>query len=281
MWLLAVLLMSTWAAVVSGFSRTLTVAQTGSGPAFEVVSIKPNRSGDERTSSIVLPGARYQATNVTLRMLIKTAYQIHDDQIVDAPGWIDIDRFDVVAKGTGNPITTEFVTQARLMLRPVLADRFKLSFVRQAREIPVYTLTLADSDGRTGPHLSRTDESACNGPLRAVPVAASAPEQNPPSPCDAAFSRAGHISARGRDIGTLTTQVFQWADRVVVDRTGLTGRFDWDMQWTQEALSAGGGAAPTVSLFTALREQLGLRLQAQRAPVDVLVIERAERPAPD
>ena len=277
---MAVVLAIAGATVVSGLSRTAMVAQKASTPTFEVVSVKPNRSGDERTASIVLPGARYQATNVTLRMLIQTAYQLHDDQIVEGPGWIDIERFDVAARGTGDPTPVEFVTQARLMLRPVLADRFKLTFVRQPREIPVYALTLADS-GRTGPHLRRTDENACSGPFQVVPVSPDALEQNLPAPCDSAFSRPGHIGARGRDIGMVTTQVFQWADRVVVDRTGLQGRFDWDMQWTPEVLTAGAAAAPPVSLFTALREQLGLRLQAQRAPIDVLVIERAERPSPD
>src|SRR5688572_7232453 len=77
-------------------------------PAFEVASIKPNTSGDERSSSIVQPGARYTATNVTLRMLIKTAYQVHDDQVVGGPGWIETERFDVAARGRGSPTTTEF-----------------------------------------------------------------------------------------------------------------------------------------------------------------------------
>ena len=271
----------TWVMLLLASTVTALLAQSVGTPTFEVVSIRPNRSGEERTASMVTPGARYQATNVTVRMLIKTAYQVHDDQIVGGPGWIDLERFDVLARGTGDPSPTEFVTQARLMLRPVLADRFKLSFVRQSREIPVYALTLAESGGTLGPQLRRTDERACSGPPQVVPVASSAAEQNPPMPCDSAFSRPGHIGARGRDIGMLTTQVFQWADRVVVDRTGLSGRYDWDTQWTQEALSVGASAVPVVSLFTAVREQLGLRLQATRAPVEVLVIERVERPSPD
>jgi uncharacterized protein (TIGR03435 family) len=270
---LSPLLLVTW-------SAGAIAAQDSPEPAFEVVSIRPNASGDERSSSIVQPGARYNATNVTLRMLIKTAYQVHDDQIVDGAGWVDTARFDVAAKGAGNPSTTEFVGRARLMLRPALAERFRLLLRRERREIPVYALVARD-DGRAGPQLIRTDLPACEGPWRPVPVAPGAAETNPPTPCDSAFSRPGHAGARGRDISTLVTQVFAWADRVVVDRTGLAGKFDWDLQWSPEGLATAAAPAAGVSLFTALREQLGLKLEPTREPVEVLVIERAERPMPD
>ena len=257
------------------------MAQGPVEPAFEVVSVRPNDSGDEGSSSIVLPGARYNARNVTLRMMIKTAYQVHDDQIVGGEGWVDTERFDLTAKGAGNPTPTEFVTQARLMLRPALADRFRLVLRRERREIPVYALVFARDDRRPGPQLAPTDLAACDGAPKAVPVAPGAPEENIPTPCNSAFSRAGHVSARGRDISTLGTQVLAWADRIVVDRTGLMGKFDWDLQWSQTALETTSAPASAVSLFTALREQLGLRLEPTRAPVEVLVIESAQRPTPD
>ena len=256
--------------------------QTEGVPAFEVASIKPNVSGAEATASYVQPGGRYTASNVTLRMLMKTAYQIHDTQIVDGPGWIDVDRFDVSAKAAEAPSTTAaFIEPARLMLRPMLADRFKLVVRNERREIPVYGLMAARGDGGFGPQFQRTDPTSCDGPERAVLVpAAGGAEPGQPLPCNMSFLRPTHVGARGAEIATLISHLRSGADRVVVDRTGLAGRFDWDLQWTREALAA--SASPTgVSLFTAVREQLGLRLDAQRDLVDVLVIERVEKPTPD
>jgi len=255
------------------------IAQAPAQPAFEVVSIRPNTSGDDRSSSIVMPGAVYRATNVTLRMLIKTAYQVHDDQIVGGPGWMNTERFDVSARGTGSPSTTEFVVQARLMLRPALADRFQVSISREQRELPIYALVHVRDDRRTGPQLNRTDLRTCDGPPQLVPVAEGAAEASERLPCEATFARPAHLSGRGRDFATLITQVSAWADHVTIDGTGLTGKYDWDLQWTPERLDIDPAAASGVSLTTALREQLGLKLEARRGPVDVLVITRAERPS--
>jgi uncharacterized protein (TIGR03435 family) len=187
------------------------------------VSIRPNTSGDERSSSIVMPGAVYRATNVTLRMLIKTAYQVHDDQIVGGPGWMNTERLDVSAKGAGSPTATEFIVQARLMLRPALADRFQVSIRREQQELPIYALVYARDDRRTGPQLNRTDLRTCNGPPQPVPVADGAAEPSERMPCDVAFARPAHISGRGRDFATLVTQVSASADHVTIDGTGLTG----------------------------------------------------------
>jgi uncharacterized protein (TIGR03435 family) len=250
-------------------------------PAFDVVSVKPNNAGNDQTASYVQPGARYTAINVTLRMLVKTAYGVHDDQIVGGPEWIRTERFDVAAKAEGNPPTSAFRDQARLMLRRALADRFKLVLRSERREIPIYALVVAREDGRFGPQLARSDAGACSGPPIAVPVAAGAPEPNPAMPCGSGFSRPQHVSARGMEFSTLVTSVSSWSDRLVVDGTALTGKFDWDLQWTQEPLSADTARTPGLSLFTALREQLGLRLESRRGPVDVFVVDGVERPAPD
>jgi uncharacterized protein (TIGR03435 family) len=255
--------------------------QANQAPTFEVVSVKPSNAVDDRTASFVQPGGRYTATNVTLRMLVKTAYGVHDDQVVGGPDWIGRERFDISAKAeVAYASATAFRDQARLMLRQALADRFKLVLRSERREIPVYALVLARGDGGLGPQLSRSDISECAGPPKAVPTAPGAFEPNLPAPCGAGFSRPAHVGARGVEFSTLVTSVSTWADRVVVDRTGLTGTFDWDLQWTMEPLSPNTAAAG-VSLFTALREQLGLRLESQRAMVDVLVVDRVERPGPD
>jgi uncharacterized protein (TIGR03435 family) len=249
--------------------------------AFEVVSVKPSNSGNDQTASLVQPGGRYTAVNVTLRMLVKTAYGVHDDQVVGGPEWINAERFDIAAKAEGNPPTSVFRDQARLMLRRALADRFKLVLRSERREIPIYALVLARDDGRLGPQLTGSDASLCAGPPKAVATAPGAPEPNPPMPCGAGFARPAHMAARGMEFSTLATSISSWADRVVVDRTGLTGKFDWDLQWAQEPLTPDTTRAPGLSLFTALQEQLGLRLDSQRGLVDVFVVAAAERPRPD
>jgi uncharacterized protein (TIGR03435 family) len=255
-------------------------AQTADTPAFEVVSVKSNVSGDTRTSSIVTPSARYTATNVTLRMLIKTAYQVHDDQIVGGPGWMETDRFDLTAKGAGNPATSAFVTQARLMLRPALADRFGLVLRRETRDIPVFALLQARRDRSLGPQLR--DSQNCAGPATPLPAAPDALEPVPDFPCGSGFSRAGHLGARGMEFSDLVRQLSAWTDRVLIDRTALTGRYDWDLQWTPEPLTPDISVAPNrLPLETALRDQLGFRLEPARDSVEVLVIDRAERPDPD
>ena len=271
----------TLAYVTSAWIAAREMSAQDNAPAFEVVSVKPNASGDANSTSIVLPGARYTATNATLRMLIKTAYQVHDDQIASGPGWMNTDRFDVTARGAGNPAPAEFVNQARLMLRAALADRFQLMLRRETREIAVYTLMPARRDGRFGPQFRRADET-CSGPSTPLPVASDAPEPIPDLPCDGGFSRAGHIGARARDFSTLLRSLSTWTDRVLIDRTELSGRFDWDLQWTPESSSPEVGTdADRLPLVTALREQLGMRLEAQRSAVEVLVVDRAERPRPN
>jgi uncharacterized protein (TIGR03435 family) len=265
----------------SAWISTRQLSAQDSLPAFEVVSVKPNASGDTNSTSIVQPGARYTATNATLRMLIKTAYQVHDDQIAGGPGWMNTDRFDVTARGAGNPATSEFVNQARLMLRTALTDRFQLALRRETRDIPVYALVLASRDGRFGPQFRRSEEK-CSGPSTRLPVASDAPEPVPDMPCDSAFSRAGHLGARARDFSTLVRSLSTWTGRLLIDRTELSGRFDWDLQWTPESSSPDvATVADRLPLVTALREQLGMRLEAQRSAADVFVVDRAERPQPD
>jgi uncharacterized protein (TIGR03435 family) len=274
------------ATTLCGAAILLTSAELSTNaaqqPAFDVVSVKPNVSGDERSASYVQPGGRYTASNATVRMLIKTAYGVHDDQIVGGPEWIDTARFDLTAKAADTtPSATAFRDLARLMLRRALEDRFNLALARDRREIPVYALVISRSDGRLGSQLVRSDSRTCDGPWTSVPIAPGLPEPNPASPCNSGFSRSGHVAARAVEFSTLVTQISGWADRLVVDRTGLSGRFDWDLQWTQAALSTAATDSPGVSLATAIQEQLGLKFESRREPTDVLVVARVERPMPD
>ena len=168
------------------------------------------------------------------------------------------------------------------MLRAALTDRFRLEIHRKRREVSVYALTLARRDGAFGPHLRRSNPDGCGGPATPLSRAADAGEPLLDGPCGSGFARAGHMAARAMDFSVLVTRLGSWTERVLVDRTGLRGTFDWDLQWTPDALTPDvTSTSANLPLVTALREQLGLRLEAQREPADVLVIDRAERPGPD
>lgn len=271
------LTLCTWLVLVS-----VLTAQTTDTPTFEVVSVKRNVSGDQASSSIVQPGGRYSASNMTLRMLMKTAYGVHDDQIVGGPSWVNEERYDVVAKAATDRPTNMFRDEARVMLRAALADRFGLGLHRERREIAVYALVLAARDSSLGPQLRRANADDCGRPARPFSGAAVAPESIADLPYNSGFARAGHLAARAMDFSVLATRLGAWTDRVLVDRTGLSGAFDWDLQWTPDALTPDATiSAAGLPLVTALREQLGLRLEARREPAEVLVIDRVARPVPD
>jgi len=260
----------------------LLSAQSPEMPAFDVASVKPNRSGSTESSSFVQPGGRYTATNVTLRTLVKTAYSLHDDQVIGGPGWIDAERFDIAAKAEGYSTPSAFRDRARLMLRPLLADRFKLVTRHEHREIAVYSLVLARTDGRFGPQFRRSSADACSGLPKAVRPAPGTAEPEMPMPCGAEMYRLGHLAARGMALSNLAFNVSRWTDRVVVDRTGLDGTFDWDVQWVPDPQVPDPAHPPEgPSLFAALRDQAGFKLDGARAPVDVLIVESAARPDPD
>jgi uncharacterized protein (TIGR03435 family) len=263
-----------------GRSAQTTLAQTpgGATPAFDVVSVKPDHSGSLNIFLQAQPGGRIVATNVTLRLLIRNAYRVQDSQIVGGPDWIGTDRFDIEAKAPGNPTQGEL----QLMLRALMADRFKLTVHNETRELPVYGLTLARADGRLGAQLRRseTDCSAAPGVTRGTPPPAPAAAGTPQARCGF-FVGPGTISARGVTMPALAASLSNNVSRVVLDRTSLAGDFDVDLKWTPEG---GGGAADstpdpdTASIFTAVQEQLGLKLESARGPVDVLAIDAAERP---
>jgi bla regulator protein blaR1 len=260
-------------------------------PSFEVASIKPNRSADMKSGIQTQPGGRFTATHVTLRELIRYAYQLHDFQIGGGPGWLGSDRFDVVAKaddGGANPFESDKgggPSRGQVMLRALLADRFKLEAHTESRELPIYALTLSRNDG---PQLRRSsrDCGAAGSDGRAQsgkpPALAEAP------PCEMRVY-PGTILAGGTTLAQLAEALSSEVGRIVRDRTGLTARFEFTLRWTPDQIPQGfdrKAAAiglPAIdadgpSLFTAMREQLGLKVDSSRGPVDVLVIDRAERP---
>lgn len=273
------------AAVGSLLAAASLPAASGQAPAaeqFEVASIKANTSGDGKQLIQMLPGGRFVATNVTLQQLIRNAYQLQEFQVTGGPAWIGRDRFDVVAKADGGS------SRAPLMLRALLVERFGLATHIDAKEMSIYALVLAKSDGSLGPQLKRSgsdcEESDAGGRGRS----GDAPAPGNRSTC-AMRAMPGTILAGGATLTELADGLSTVLDRVVQNRTGLPDQFAFTLRWTPDQIPPGydrkarAMGLPPIdpegpSLFTAVREQLGLKLDSQKGPVDILVVDRAERP---
>jgi uncharacterized protein (TIGR03435 family) len=234
---------------------------TDADPAFEVATIKPSPGALEPGPRYSLRGRNFIALRASLRDLIKLAYGVHASQIVSAPAWVASDQYDVegVPRGEGMPNDR----QLKAMLRKLLADRFQLAFHREQRELPAFVIVL----GSGTPKLTPTQAPG------SLPVAGIGP---------GAFSG---VNATTTDFATALQGVAM--DRPVVDQTGLTGRWDFKLEWTPDLSQFDGRALPVgppnanrpPALFTAIQEQLGLKLESKRASVDVLVIDRIEKPS--
>jgi len=263
----------------------LTLKALAQTPSFEVASVKVNRSSRGDIFINVLPDGRYRAFNATARELIRSAYGFDYQmfQIVDGPSWIDTDRFDIDAK----PQESATAEQVALMTRTLLADRFKLVLRKEKRDSPIYALVAARADKRLGPQLRRaempceTTRLGANGlPLSGV--------ANPPR-CGFRYgpgSNGTRITIVGRTMAQIAAGLQTFVERSVVDETGLSGTFEAEVDFAREqrrfgppvdpaALEAPASAVP---IYTAVQEQLGLRLDSRRGPVEVLAIDRIERP---
>ncbi len=249
-----------------------------STPSFEAASIKVNRSGIREVNFGMPPGGRFTATNAPLREIVRLAYGVSDLLIVDAPDWIRAERFDIVAKADGNPERDQIF----LMVRSLLADRFKLVIHRESRELPQYALLRAKPDGAVGPRL-RPAAADCPALLAAAQKGTPIPRSN--RVLCGSQSRPGTIAIGGMTMDQIATGLWLQLGRVVSNRTGLEGRFDLDLDFAPEpvggAVSADAPASDAPSIFTAVQEQLGLKLESTKGPVEVLVIDRVERPTED
>ena len=258
------------------------LTQTTAGPTFDVASVILNRSGDMRLRFGGDPG-RYQIINAPLRTIIRVAFQVQDYQIVEAPDWIATERFDIVA-------TTSAVAPAEraAMLRTLLADRFALRTHGERRDMPIFEMALTRVDGRLGPSARRTDVD-CAAPARTFGTPGSAVGARVDRPPCGLIVRPGELIAGAMSMTEFARQLAPHVDRFVLDRTGIAGVYDFEVQFTPEqATLPPPDAAPLLplksdggSLFNALREQLGVRLTATRASIEVLVIDRVNRPTPD
>jgi uncharacterized protein (TIGR03435 family) len=228
-------------------------------PLVEVVSVKENRSGETAGEGVPGGPGRFGAVNMTLRLLINQAYGgIPTSRILDGPDWADTVRFDVV--GIGDPTQSELV-----LLQAVLRDRFALRVRRESRQFDVYSLVLARANGNLGPRLRPNNECST---AEAAEKPASTPRVG--LVCGGIQTSQGRIRARGVSLAMLGGNL--GSGRPVFERTGLKGRFDVDLEWAPNPTDDGP------SLFTAVQEQLGLKLEPAKAPLDVLIIEHAERP---
>jgi len=259
---------------------------------FEVASIKPNKptpGGPVMTMQRLLPSGGFESVNVTLASIIRLAYSLQDFQMVGGPEWLDTVRYDVQARAPEGAAQSD----ARRRLQSLLVERFALKARRETRNHPIYALVRARPDGSPGPRLRRSQIDL----EKAREKLAAALRENPgkfPPPLQCGLTAGRTLGFCAITIAELVEFLPMYAGRMVVDRTGLTGAFD--LEFTFDASRPFPGAGPgggfpiqpggpadsdAPSLFTALEEQLGLKLEAQTGPVEVLVIDHVEQPTPN
>lgn len=287
-------------------------AQTPAGPAFEVASVKPsnpNPNPNDPLSQIALmmplPGGRFTATNTPLRMLIMTAYELQQDaQLVGGPPTLMAAKYDITARAADT--ATIGMKELPQLLRTLLTDRFKLKTHTETRELPVYDLVLARSDGHLGPDMqpSKSDCSKSDEILAQQGAALAnrdvASLMGKPQPCMVTTDTSGGplnllMRGDGQEIKQIVEILSQLTGRAVRDKTGLTGRYDFamkmDLQMVLAMAKRMGANIPAAaanipqsdgsSLMTALNEQLGLKLESTRDGVTVVVIDSVEAAVED
>src|SRR5688572_10203561 len=253
---------------------------------FEVVSIKPFDASGGATPRSGTRGTRYDSSGLPLWWLVAQAFRapLHRDRLVGLPEWIDTERYAIA--GTipdGVP-----VSGLPVLLTNLLKDRFRMVAHTETREMPVYNLVLAGNDRRLGPSLKETSAEcrAAMVALLAAPQRGASPPTAPTASgaCPPPGLNIGFVSQGGIQMTILTQALTQMVSRPVIDRTGLTGRYDYTLTWMPEP--GIGPPGPPVDpdapdVFTAVQEQLGLKLEAGRGPVEVVVIDRIEKPTLD
>jgi len=280
---------------------------------FEVVSVKP--AADTGRLGRFLPTLpRFEFSQLPIGWLLRLALQKPDYQMIGAPGWINTDFYTIMAKAP------EGSTQAALttLILNLLKDRFQLATHLETHEQPIFNLVMARTDGRLGPDLKATPadcqatiaarnataEAAAAGrgappPLPGMPGGPPLPDLNAPTPpCGFGRLLTGNVAVSGRTIAQFVTALSDWVGRPVIDKTGLTGLYDFTLKFLPDGVRAAGPLGPTLTLLSAqapappidpdapslsvaLQEQLGLKLESARGPVEVVVIDRLEKPTPD
>ena len=257
-----------------------------STPTFEAASVKPNTSGQIAQSSQMGKGS-VVTINLRMRAVINLAHGVRPDRIVGSPAWFDRDRFDINARAPAN--TPDNLL--RPMLQALLAERFRLVFHTEMREMPVYALIVDRGNGRRGPNLqasTQCDPEAINT-LGARTGDPTLPIGKRPCTVISGFDGRGtaFITGGARPIAAVVEALqnpglLRTIDRPVLDRTGITGTHDFDLRFAAPSLRGPSPDAPALpSIFTALQEQLGLKLETSRGPVEMFVIDSVDRPTPN
>lgn len=227
--------------------------------SFDVASIKESQSLDSGGSLRFLPDGGVQARNIAARVLITIAYRLQPYQLVNAPGWAGDTRYNVDAK----PASAATREQIYGMLQALLVERFRFAFHRERRDVDGFALMRVRAD-RLGPDL-RSSDVDCEKAFATTPR------------CHQGGITEDTMTANGAPIWSLLQLVISKAGAPVSDETGLTGTYDFQLRWSNEV-------APSddrLSIYTALQEQLGLKLERRRVTTEVLVVDRLERPTPD
>jgi uncharacterized protein (TIGR03435 family) len=247
-----------------------TAAVAGGSPAFDVISIK--RNPEPGTNYPLSPpvGGRLALRNQSVRGLISSSYGVQDYLIIGGPGWLRTDGFDIDARTEATPPPP--APQFLLMIRTLLADRFKLVMHNEQREFPIYKLVMARADGRLGPNIRQ-------GECVPRPRGGGALPDERQFFCGTSVG-VGTMFVRGGTMNLLAQQLGRYAGigRPVINEANLTGQFEWELKWTADSPD-GNAPLDGVSIFTALQEQLGVKLEPARGPVDVLVIDGVAPPS--
>jgi bla regulator protein BlaR1 len=255
-----------WLGFVVLWADAAGQSQPASPSAFAVATIKPTAASDDSFAYRALPGGQLTAMGVTLKFLIMQAYQVRAFQVSGGPGWVAADRWDIQAKPEGIEGRPSGAQEA-VMVRALLEDRFQLKAHRETKEMPVYALVVA----KDGPKLSAAVDTSVHG------------GRTPP----------GAWTLKNVGTADLVRYLSQQLSRTVIDKTGLSGHYDVKLEWTPERGEGGPEAIglpprPDVatppstagpSIFTAIQEQLGLKLESTKGPVEIVVIDHAEKPS--
>jgi uncharacterized protein (TIGR03435 family) len=272
----------------TGASAVAVLSQTQAStvrPEFEVVSVRPTASADGRSLVQAVQG-RLIMTNLVLRRLVLSAYGVQDYQLLGDPSWTGSERYDIQAKADGNPTVQQMEGP---MLQVLLEDRFKLTLHRETRQLAVYELAIGKGD----PKLQPSKEGSCTPYSVNSPPPPPTPGEPPSTFCGLRLTVDGlnrTLDGKGVTMAVLATNLSRTYNstlgRNVIDVTGLTGTFDVHLKWAVESPmgQAGTGNAlssesDSLSIFTALQEQLGLKLKSAKGPVEVLVIDHIEKPS--
>ena len=251
--------------ILSGFGAWAQKPATG--PAFDVATIKPTAPDAKAGRYIIMQGDhRFVVKYYTLKLMIAAAYDLSPKIISGGPEWIESDHFDVLALTPGEKKPPREEQMA--MLRTLLTERFKLSFHREEKTFSMYKLDVAKGGAKLKP--------------------STAPDSDPAALISTVYPQRIHLPARNASMAEFVSLLQRAVlDRPVVDKTGLAGKFDFDLDWAPDETQFGGEVpvaptdAPSPPFFVAIEQQLGLHLEAKRGPVEALVVDSAERASAD